>query len=226
MAYAERQASTTPTKVDVSSTNAGVPLYPNWIVRNKTKPADRDTPRPYQAPKEDVSDGLTLEEELDVASVFDPLKPDSQLSQLDTQGCSASDSNLGAEDPRTLPHYSKVPAVIPPFDLAQVGILPKMLPITDQENELLNLAPGSPITCTTQPGLNQGCSRSERSSYSRSPMSLGSPAGTASLALALRVCTRLVTPVTFSSRREPPAHKVEEEMDAVEDNAKEEKDED
>ena len=58
----ERQASTMPTKVDVSSTNAGVPLYPNWVVRNKTKPAGCDAPRPYRAPKEDAGNGLTLEE--------------------------------------------------------------------------------------------------------------------------------------------------------------------
>ena len=76
-AHTERQASVMPTKVDVSSTNAGVPLYPNWIMRNKTKPAGCDAPRPYRVPKEDASDGLTLEEELDAASVFNPLKPDS-----------------------------------------------------------------------------------------------------------------------------------------------------
>ena len=167
-----------------------------------------------------------LEEELDAASVFDPLKPDSQSSQPDTQGCSASDSILGAEGPRTLPHYSKVPAMIPPFDMDWVGVLPKMSPITDRENELLNLAPGSPITCTAPPGLNQGHSRSERSSYSRSPMSLGSPAGTVSLALALKVHTHPVMPTIFSSRREPPAHDIEEEMDTVEDDAEEERDED
>ena len=57
-------------------------------------------------------------------------------------------------------------------------------------------------------------------------MLLGSPAGTASLALALRVHTCPVTPATFSSRREPPAHNGKVEMDAVEDDAKEEKDED
>ena len=155
-----------------------------------------------------------------------PLKPDSQSSQPDTQGCSASDSTLGVEGLRMPPHYSEAPAVIPPFDLAQVGILPKMSPITDRENELLNLAPGSPITHTAPPELNQGPSRSECSSYSGSPMSLGSPAGTASLALALRVCTHPVTPMTFGSRREPPAHDVEEEMDVTQDDAKEEKDED
>ena len=57
-------------------------------------------------------------------------------------------------------------------------------------------------------------------------MSLGSPAGMASLTLALRVRTRPIMPVIFSSRREPPAHDIEEEMDAAEDNAEEEKDED
>ena len=116
--------------------------------------------------------------------------------------------------------------MIPPFDLARVGILSKMSPITDQENKLLNLVLGSQITCTTPPGLNQGHSRSERSSYSGSPMSLGSPARTASLALALKVRTHPVMPVTFSSRREPPAHNAEEEMDATEDDAKQEIDED
>ena len=160
-----------PTKVDVSSTNAGVPLYPNWILRNKTKPAGHNAPRPYRAPKEDAGDGLMLEEELDAASIFDPLKPDSQSSQQDTQGCSASDSTLGAEGLRMRLHYSEVPVMIPSFDLAWVGILPKMSPVTDQENKLLNLVPGSPITRTAPLGLNQGCSRSECSSYSGSPMS-------------------------------------------------------
>ena len=210
----------------MSSTNAGVPLYPNWIMRDKTKPAGHDAPRPYWMPKEDAGDDLTLEEELDTASIFDPLKPDSQSSQPDTQGCSVSDSTLGAEGLRMPPHYSEVPAMIPSFDLARMGILPKMSPITDREDEFLNLVPGSKITRTMPPGLNQDCSRSERSSYSGSPMSLGSPAVTVSLALALKVRTHLVTPVIFSSRREPPAHDVEEEMDTVEDDAEEEKDED
>ena len=75
-------------------------------MRNKTKPAGCDAPRPYRVPKEDAGDGLMLEEELDAASVFDPLKPDFQSSQLDTQGCSALDSTLGAEGPRMLPHYT------------------------------------------------------------------------------------------------------------------------
>ena len=31
-------------------------------------------------PKEDAGDGLTLEEEVDAASIFDPLKPDSKAA--------------------------------------------------------------------------------------------------------------------------------------------------
>ena len=212
-----------PTKVDVSSTNAGVPIYPNWNMRDKTKPVGHDAHRPYQIPKEDAGDGLMLEEELDAASVFNPLKTDSQLSQLDTQGCSASDSTLGADGLRTPPHYSEVPAVIQSFDLSRVRVLPKMSPVTDREDELLNLVPGSPISHTTPLGLNRGRSRSEHGSYSGSPMSIGSPVGMASLAPALKMCTCPVTPMISSSRREPPAHNDEEEMDATEDDA--EKDE-
>ena len=55
-------------------------------------------------------------------------------------------------------------------------------------------------------------------------MSLGSPAGT-SLALALKVRTQ-TSPVMFGSREEPPRDGDEEEMDAVEDNAEGEEDED
>ena len=74
-ARAERQACATPTKVDagVSSTNARVPLYPNWVVRSMTKPTGQDTPMCYQAPRENVTRDLTLSEELDEASVLDPL---------------------------------------------------------------------------------------------------------------------------------------------------------
>ena len=79
-AHTERQASTTPTKADVTSTSVGAPLYPDCILRSKTKPTDRDAPRPYWAPGEDTDRDLTLEEELDAASVFDPLQLSSQSS--------------------------------------------------------------------------------------------------------------------------------------------------
>ena len=56
-------------------------------------------------------------------------------------------------------------------------------------------------------------------------MLIGSPVGMAGLAPALKVHNHLVMPVISSSRREPPAHDDKEEMDATEDDAKEEKDE-
>ena len=157
--HMERQASATPTKVDMSSTNAGVPLYPNWIARDKTKPAGCDAPRPYQMPKEDTGNSLTLEEELDAAYIFDPLKPDSQSSQPDTQGCSALDSTLGAEGPRTLPHYSEVPAMIPSFDLAQMGIPPQDVAHHRPRGRAPELGAGVPNhmhrPTRTQPGSQQ-----------------------------------------------------------------------
>ena len=223
-AHVERQASTTPMKADTTSTSTGAALFPDWIMRSKTKPTGRDMPRPYRAPREDAGGDLTLEEELDAASMVDPLQPASQSSQLDPQHCSMPDTTLGAEGPKTPPHYSKTPASIPPFDLAQVGILPKMSPVTDQENTLLNLVPGSPVTHTAPPGLGQGRNRLEHSSCSESPMSLGSPAGT-SLALALKVHTHPVTPAVFGSRvEELPRDGNEEDMDAAEDDAKEKED--
>ena len=127
-------------------------------------------------------------------------------------------SSQGAEGPRTLPHYSETPTPIPQFDIAKVGVLPKMSPITDQENALLNVALGYPVTCTTPPGLDRGQGGSGRSSCSDSPMSLGSLALGLSLALAPKVCTWLVTPSTFGGWEELPRSTVEEEeeMDDVE----------
>ena len=152
-------------------------------------------------PREDAGGRLTLEEELDASSVFDPL----QWSQ-------------GAEGPQTPPHYSETPIYIPQFDIAKVGVLPKMSPITDQENALLNLAPGSPVMPTAPPGLGQGKGGSRRSSCSFSPMSLGSPTVGLSLALAIKVHTCPGTPSTFSGWEELPRGAVEEEeeMDAME----------
>ena len=152
-------------------------------------------------PRQDAGGCLTLEEELDASSVFDPL----QLSQ-------------GAEGPQTPPHYSETPTYIPQFDIAKVGVLPKMSPITDQENALLNLAPGSPVMCTAPPGLGRGKGGSGRSSCSGSPMSLGSPAVGSSLALAIKARTHPGTPLTFGRREGSPRGAVEEEeeMDAAE----------
>ena len=200
-ARAERQAGATPRKDDVSSTSMSATLYPDWVLSRAGKRSSPDTPQPYRTPREGAGGCLSLEEELDASSVFDPLQ-----------------SSQGAEGPRTPPHYSETPTTIPPFDIAKVGVLPRMSPITDQENALLNVAPGSPVRRAAPPGLDRGQGGSGRSSCSDSPMSLGSPAPGSSLGLALKVRTWPVTPSTFGGREGLPRSTVEEEeeeMDAA-----------
>ena len=200
-ARAERQAGATPRKDNVSSTSMTATLYPDWILSRAGKRSSPDTPQPYRMPREGTGGLLTLEEELDASSIFYPLQ-----------------SSQGAEGPRTLPHYSEAPTTIPPFDIAKVGVLPKMSPSMDQENALLNVAPGSPVRHAAPPGLDRGQGGSGPSSCSDSPMLLGSPVPGSSLGLALKVPTRLVTPLTFGVREGLPRSTVEEdeeEMDAV-----------
>ena len=128
-------------------------LYPDWVLSWAGKCTSPDAPQPYRTSREDAGGRLTLEEELDASSVFDPLQ-----------------SNQGAEGPRTPPHYSETPTHIPQFDIAKVGVLPKMSPITNQENA------GSPVMHAAPPGLGRGQGGSGHSSCSGSPMWLGSPA--------------------------------------------------
>ena len=201
VACAERQAGAMPRKDGMSSTSMSATLYPDWVLSRAGKRTSPNTPQLYQTPREDASGRPTLEEELDASSMFDPLQ-----------------SSQGAEGPQTPPHYSKTPICIPPFDIAKVGVLPKMSPVMDQENALLNLAPGSPVMRATPPGLGRGKSGSGRSSCSGSPMSLGSPAVGSSLALAIKARTHPGTPSTFGGRGELPRGAVEEEeeMDAAE----------
>ena len=137
VARAERQAGAMPIKDDVSSTSMSATLYPDWVLSQAGKHSSPDTPQPYRTPREGAGGCLSLEEKLDASSVFDPL----QLSQ-------------GAEGPRTPPHYSETLSTILPFDIAKVGMLPRMSPITDQENALLNVTPGSPVRHTAPPGLD------------------------------------------------------------------------
>ena len=73
-ACAERQAGTTPRKDDVSSTSMSATLYPDWILSQAGKRSSPDMPQPYRTPREGASGRLTLEEELDASSVFDPLQ--------------------------------------------------------------------------------------------------------------------------------------------------------
>ena len=182
-------------------TSMSTTLYPDWVLNRAGKRSSPDMPQPYRMPREGTGRCLTLEEELDASSVFDPLQ-----------------SSQGAEGPRTLPHYSETLTTIPSFNIAKVGVLPRMSPITDQENALLNVAPGSPVRHAAPPGLDRGQGGSGRSSCSGSPMSLGSPAPGLALALALRVHTWPVMPSTFGGWEGLPRSTVEEEdeeMDAV-----------
>ena len=104
-ARTQRQASATLRQDDVSSNSASATLYPNWILSRAGKHTSPDAPQPYWMPREGADGCLTLEEELDATSVFDPL----QASQ-------------GAEGPRTPPHYSEAPVCIPQFDIAKLGV--------------------------------------------------------------------------------------------------------
>ena len=200
VACMERQASAMPRKDDVSSTSMSATLYPDWILSRAGKRSSPDMPQLYRMPREGAGRRLTLEEELDASSIFDPLQ-----------------SSQGAEGPQTPTHYSEAPTTIPPFDIAKVGVLPRMSPITDQENALLNVTPGSPVR-RAPPGLDRGQGGSGPSSCSDSPMSLGSPVPRLSLGLALKVPTRPVTPLTFGVWEGLPRSTMEEdeeEMDAT-----------
>ena len=185
----------------MSSTSMSATLYPDWVLSRAGKRSSPDTPQPYRMPREGAGRRLTLEEELDATSVFNPLQ-----------------SSQGAEGPRTPPHYSEAPTTILPFDIAKVGMLPRMSPITDQENALLNVAPGSPVRRAAPPGLDRGQGGSGPSSCSDSPMSLGSPVPGSSLGLVLKVRTWPVTPSTSGVWEGLPRSTVEEdeeEMDAA-----------
>ena len=175
-------------------------LYPDWVLSQAGRRTSPNMPQPYQMPREDAGRCLTLEEELDASSVFDHL----QLSQ-------------GAEGPWMPPHYSESPTYIPQFDIAKVGMLPKMSPITNQENALLNLTHGSPVMHAAPPGLGrgQGGSGHRSSSCSGSPMSLGSLAVGSSPALALKVRTCPGTPSMFSRWEELPRGAIEEEEEEM-----------
>ena len=93
------------------------------------------------------------------------------------------------------------------------------------ENALLNLAPGSPVKSSVPPGIGHGARVSGQSSCSDSPMSLGSPAITSSLALALKVRAHVLMPAllddakTDSSSEDSSSD--EEDMDATENSPRE-----
>ena len=53
-ALTERQAGAMPRKDGVSSTSMSATLYPDWVLSRAGKRTSRDTPQPYQMPREDA----------------------------------------------------------------------------------------------------------------------------------------------------------------------------
>ena len=193
-------------------------LYPNWVWAPMTKPQGSDQPRPYRTPREEVGGNSTLEEELDMGSVFDPLLGlCSQSSQPSGSQPNASlDTTTGVAGPKTLPHFSETLPTIPPFILALLGLPTPMSPVMVGENKLLNLAPGLPVKGSVPPGIGHGARVSGWSSCSDSPMLLGSPVPTSSLALALKVWACAPTPALLDAKTDSSDDSSDgEDMDAV-----------
>ena len=98
--------------------------------------------------------------------------------------------------------------------------------VTAGENALLGLALGSPVKRLALPGIGHGVRLLGRSSCSDSPMSLGSPAITSSLTLALKVRARAPTPALLDdaktdSSSEDSSSSDEEDMDAADNSPRE-----
>ena len=86
-----------PMNPDAAFVRSGTALYPNWVLKPGTKPKGSNMHRPYRMPWEGIGRGLTIEEELDADSVFDPLQSASQSSQpSDSQRSSTPDTTTGA----------------------------------------------------------------------------------------------------------------------------------
>ena len=146
-------------------------------------------------------------------SVIELLGLESPSSQpMGSQPSPSPDTTTGAAGPKTPPHFSEGSPTILPFDLALLGLTAPMSPMTVGENVLLNLAPGSPVKSLAPAGIGHGARGSVPSSCSDSPMSIGSPAITSSLALALKVHMRAPTLALLDARKESSD---EENMDAT-----------
>ena len=158
--------------------------------------------------------------------MFDPLFGlGSQSSQpLGSQSSTSPDTTMGVAGPKTPPHFSETLPTIPPFDLALLGLPALMSPVTVGENALLNLAPGSPVKSSAPPGIGRGVRVSGRSSCSDSPMSLGSPAVTSSLALALKVRACVPMPALLDDAKTDSSEDSssnEEDMDTADNSPRE-----
>ena len=222
VALMERQAWAMPMNPDAAPARSQATLYPNWVWAPVTKPQGSDPPRPYRTPRKDADRDLLLEEELGANSVFDPLALGSQSSQPSgSQPSSSPDTTIGTAGPKTLLHFCEASAMIPPFNLALIGLPAPMSPMIEGENALLNLVPGSPVKSLAPPVVSCGARGSGWSSCSDSPMSLGSPAVSSSLALALKVRARAPTPALLDAKKESSEESSDDEdMDAADNGTK------
>ena len=217
MACEEQKLQATPTRTDVCPAGIEGSLYPNWKHKQDTKPKGIDKLKPYKMPKEEAKGKLTLEEKLDTKSVFNPLVPSSQSSEVpNSQLHDKLSPGSDAAGPKTPPHFCEGPISIPPFEVSVPGIPNKsaaLLPITDHENALLSLAPGLPVKGVGLSGIGCGIGReSGLSSGTGSPMSIGSPAGT-SLGVTLKIRARVPTPAQLEDKQS--SSEEEEDMDAT-----------
>ena len=213
VARAERQARAMSTNPDVAPLSSQAAPYPNWVEAPVTKPQGSDQPRPYRTPRQEADRNFALEEELDAKSVFNPLLGlGSQSSQpLGSQPSASPDTTTGAAGPKTPLHFSETSPT-----MTLLGLPALMSPVMACENALLNLAPGSPVKSSTLPGIGRGARVSGRSSCSDSPTSLGSPAITSSLTLALKVCACAAMPALLNARTDSSEDSSnEEDMDAT-----------
>ena len=200
-----------PMNLDIAPVSSQAALYPNWVLGPVIKPQGGNQLRLYRTSRQEADENFTFEEELDAKSVFDPLFGlGSQSSQpLGSQSSTSLGTTMGAAGPKTPLHFSETSPTIPPFDLALLGLPAPMSPMMVGKNVLLNLVPGSPVKSSAPPGIGHGVRVSGQSSCSDSPMSLGSPAVTSSLTLALKVhqktaavMKRTWTPQTTAPGRE------------------------
>ena len=194
-AHEQQQRQAMPVWMDVCPAGMEGSLYPNWQWMQHTKPKGADKASTYKMPKDEaMKEKITLEEELNAKSIFNPLVPSSQSSEA------SPGSNVAG--PKTPPHFSETPISIPPFDVSILDIPNKsaaLSPVMDHENALLNLAPGLPVKGMGPSRIGRVSRGSGHSSGTSSPMSIGLPADT-SLGVALRIRARAPTPTQFEDR--------------------------
>ena len=72
VAHEEWKQQAMPARMDLIPTGMESSLYQNWWCMRDTKPKNIEKASPYKMPKEEAEEKLSLEDELDADSVFDP----------------------------------------------------------------------------------------------------------------------------------------------------------